>query len=172
MERHGNLCKRFTLFKSVLKLELISICQNNITGINLAIFMNHFCHFPSYIFIVNMYTCNYGRHVKCYMFFVNILLIIFSFFKGINIDEMYQTSGSSVQAGTFWKPKQTVGVAPQALSCGQSQRRRSRPTTGTWARTAASRTAGQPRGRRGVQLYAQGVTPQLCTQELLRLQFL
>lgn len=155
MERHGNLCKRFTLFKSVLKLELISICQNNITGINLAIFMNHFCHFPSYIFIVNMYTCNYGRHVKCYMFFVNILLIIFSFFKGISIDEMYQTSGSSVQAGTFQKPKQTVRVASQALCCGQQQRRvPDRPQAPP--EQQASRTAGQPRGRRGVQLCTQG----------------
>lgn len=38
--------KSFSLFKSVLKLEPIPICLNNITVIGLTIFMNHFC-FPA-----------------------------------------------------------------------------------------------------------------------------
>lgn len=148
MERHGNLCKRFTLFKSVLKLELIPICQNNITSINLAIFMNHFCHFPSYIFIVNMYTCNYGRHVKCYMFFVNILLSqFFHFLKALILMKCTRQVALQCRLEPSRNPSRQWAVASQALSCGQQQRRRSRQTTCTWAQTSASRTPGQPQRR-------------------------
>lgn len=60
----------FSLFKFALKLELESICFNNTTVIDLAVYKNHFCHFPSYMFILNMYTCNCGEpvnllHVYC-----------------------------------------------------------------------------------------------------------
>lgn len=73
--------KSFSPFKLALKLELESILLNNITIIDLDVFKNHFCHFPSYMFIVNMYTCNYGEpvnllHVYCKHFVCLIPLFL------------------------------------------------------------------------------------------------